>query len=425
MSTSTETNLAEVVGEAEKLLADGSARSRSLVAAAIARLGDLPRMTAAQRAEWRKLVELFARDKDTVVRAVLAETVKRNPNMPAGAAEQLARDVIDVARPILAHCESLSDETLIDLVEEGDVQKQDAIVGRRHISEEVARVIIDECEQAQVARLAANNGAELSEDDLERMLERFDNAWPVVTGLAKRDALPPAVAEKVVARVSSRLKANLLAGALPSRVAEAPDQEVAGGPAAGLEAGAVAAPVPPSRADVGPIRDTVMRRPQATEARTGAPGDRRMVARTGMATQAYCAMDDSRALARQMHQQGKLKPIDALKALCTGDLAFFEAALAARADMPLGTVQSMLHDPRVGGFTSVNEKARIPGTFVPVVRAAIAAIAETPFDAMPGDRQRFVDTVIARVLTQVDEIGGDMLEFLAEQFAPERPASAP
>ena len=119
-----------------------------------------------------------------------------------------------------------------------------------------------------------------------------------------------------------------------------------------------------------------------------------------------------------------MKPLDALKALCTGDLAFFESALAARASMPLATGQSMLHDPRVGGFNSINEKARIPGTFLPVVRSAIAAIAETPFDGMPGDRARFVDIVIARILTQVDEIGADLLEFLTEQFEPGAEAAA-
>jgi hypothetical protein len=37
---------------------------------------------------------------------------------------------------------------------------------------------------------------------------------------------------------------------------------------------------------------------------------------------------------------------------------------------------------------------------------------------MPGDRDRFVETVIARILTQVDEIGADLLEFLAARFQP-------
>jgi uncharacterized protein (DUF2336 family) len=411
MSTGSGTTLGAVVEEAQKLLADGSTRSRSLVAAAIARLGDLPRMTPTQREEWRRLVEIFARDRDTVVRAVLAETVKRNPNIPAGAAEQMARDVIDVARPILAHCEALSDEVLIELVEEGDHDKQDAIVARQHISEGLARVIIDECEQSQVARLAANNGAELSEDDLERILERFDNAWPVVTGLAKRDSLPPAVAAKVVARVTSRLKAGIRVPEAAPRAVDAGPPPDAAGPMAAVAADAapVAAPAAPAAMRASPGRAEAVRRPKPV--------------RVGMAAESYCMVEEARTLARQMHQQGKLKPIDALKAVCTGDLAFFEAAIAARADMPLGTVQSMLHDPRVGGFTSVTEKARIPGTFLPLVRAALAAIAETPFDGMPGDRQRFVDTVIARVLTQVDEVGGEMLEFLVDQFAPASPAA--
>ena len=409
-------SLSGVVEEAEKLLTDGSSRSRSLVAAAVGKMGDLPGMTAVQRGEWHKLVGLFARDRETVVRAVLAETVKRNPNMPVDVAERMARDVVEVARPILTHCEVLTDDFLIDLVEEGNTDKQDAIIGRRRISEALSQVIIDECEQGQVARLAANNGAELSERNLERILERFENAWPVVTGLAKRKTLPPSVAEKVVAKVSTRLKANLRdrgelarlssaepgAAAAPPQIAPAPAASVPVPPAPAGPAVAPPAPVPAPAPAAAPVR----------------------IVRSGMAAGTYRLAESSRALARQMHQQGKLKPVDALKALCTGDLPFFESALAARANMPLATVQSMLHDARVNGFHSINEKAKIPGTFLPTIRAAITAIAETPFDGMPGDRQRYVDVVIARILTQVDEMGADMLEFLGEQFAPAQDAAA-
>ena len=63
--------------EAERLLADGSPSSRSLVAAAVAKIGELPRLKTTQVEEWRHLVDFCARDPATVVRAVLAETVKR------------------------------------------------------------------------------------------------------------------------------------------------------------------------------------------------------------------------------------------------------------------------------------------------------------------------------------------------------------
>jgi uncharacterized protein (DUF2336 family) len=380
--------LEALVDEAERLLADGSPSSRSLVAAAVAKIGELPRLKTTQVEEWRHLVDFFARDPATVVRAVLAETVKRNANVSAGTAERLAHDVIDVARPILAHSDLLSDTVLIDVIAGGDPQKQDAIAGRSHVSEDVSRVIIDGCAQAPVARLAANKGAVLSDADLERILERFEDAWPVLVALAKRDRLPASVAEKVIARVSNRLNANYR-GANPSAEATVPSPSAPASDATPIEQVAAMTSAPVS--------------PQATRAGEGA---------------AFRPAEASRALARQWHQQGKLSPLLALKALCTGDLAFFETAVSLRSGLPLPTVQSMLHDPRVRGFNSVNEKARIPGTFLPVIRAALSAIAETPFDGMPGDRDRFVETVIARILTQVDEIGADLLEFLAARFQP-------
>jgi uncharacterized protein (DUF2336 family) len=210
----------------------------------------------------------------------------------------------------------------------------------------------------------------------------------VLVALAKRDRLPASVAEKVIARVSNRLNANYR-GANPSAEATVPSPSAPASDATPIEQVAAMTSAPVS--------------PQATRAGEGA---------------AFRPAEASRALARQWHQQGKLSPLLALKALCTGDLAFFETAVSLRSGLPLPTVQSMLHDPRVRGFNSVNEKARIPGTFLPVIRAALSAIAETPFDGMPGDRDRFVETVIARILTQVDEIGADLLEFLAARFQP-------
>lgn len=393
--------LEAIVDEAERLLADGSPSSRSLVAAAVAKIGELPRLKEAQVEEWRHLVDLFARDPATVVRAVLAETVKRNDKVSAETAERLAHDVIDVARPILTHSDRLSDAVLIDVIAEGDPQKQVAIAGRSHVSEEVSRVIIADGAQAPVARLAANKGASLSDADLERILERFEDAWPVLVALAKRDRLPAAVAEKVVARVSSRLNANFR-GTSPSAEPAAPAPELAP-----VDAITPAEPM---------VADEIPAPIEAVPAGRSAPGVA-PAARPREAA-AFRPADAARTAARQLHHQGKLSPLLALKALCTGDLAFFEMALSLRSGLPLQTVQSMLHDPRVRGFNSVNEKARIPGTFLPVIRAALSAIAETPFDGMPGDRDRFVESVIARILTQVDEIGAELLEFLAARFKP-------
>ena len=54
----------------------------------------------------------------------------------------------------------------------------------------------------------------------------------------------------------------------------------------------------------------------------------------------------------------------------------------------------------------------MPADALAAIQAALAASAETPFDGQPEDRSRRVQRVIERVLTQVEDVGADTLDFL-------------
>ncbi|MFM8681556.1 MAG: DUF2336 domain-containing protein [Alphaproteobacteria bacterium] len=110
-----------------------------------------------------------------------------------------------------------------------------------------------------------------------------------------------------------------------------------------------------------------------------------------------------------MNQSGKLTPTAAIRSLCMGDQAFFEAA--AHRDRGLGAdaVQEAFADPAGTGLSSACQKAGIPLSQMPVVRAALKAIADTPFE---GDPAAHMQRVISRVLTQVEDIGAETLDFL-------------
>ena len=60
------------LGDVERLLSDGSPGSRSMVATAVARMGEVPALSTAQREAWEDVVRMFARDAEMVVRAALA-----------------------------------------------------------------------------------------------------------------------------------------------------------------------------------------------------------------------------------------------------------------------------------------------------------------------------------------------------------------
>jgi uncharacterized protein (DUF2336 family) len=363
--------------DVERLLADGSPQTRAATAAKVATLVDIPTLGLQQRRELEGVVRLFARDAELMVRAALADQLKSSPFLPVDVAEALARDAAAVADPILGFSEVLSDEFLIEIVSAGDGGKQLAIAGRKAVSTELSGALIEKGVEDAVARLASNEGAAIADTGFERMLERFATSTSVATGLAQRQSLPPTVAEKVIARVSDQLSAELVARhSLPENIA-------------------------------GKLVD---------EARE-------------KATAGYAAMigevEASRDLARQMHQAGKLTPSIALRSLCMGDLAFFEAAVSLRAGLPLASTQTLLHDIGGRGLKAVTERAQIPPAFLPAIRAAIIAIRETSYDGMPGDRVRFMKRVIARVLTQIEEMGAETLDYLMAKLAEPVPATGP
>jgi len=362
--------------DVERLLADGSPRARAATAAKVATLVDLPSLGTAQRRELETVLRMFARDAEMMVRAALAEQLKASRHLPLDVAESLARDAVDVARPILSFSDLLPDSLLIEIVSAGDAAKQFAIAGRPSVSEAVGVALIEDGSEAAVARLASNDGAKIAESGFERMLERFATSTSVVSGLANRTQLPPTIAERVIARVSEHLSADLVARhALPAGIASQ-------------------------------LVD------QARE----------------KATAGYAAIigeaDASRDLARQLYQSGKLTPSIALRSLCMGDLPFFEASVSLKAGIPLGSAQTLIADVAGRGLKAVAERAQLPPSFLPAVRAAVIAIRETNYDGLPGDRVRFMKRIIERVLTQIEEVGAETLDYLLAKLAEPEPAAA-
>lgn len=360
----------------ERLLADGSPHARAATASKVATLVDLPSLGAAQRRELEMVLRMFARDAELMVRAALAEQLKASRHLPLDVAETLARDAVDVARPILSFSDVLPDALLIEIVNSGDGGKQLAIAGRATVSEAVSSALIEEGSEAAVVRLASNDGAAIADGGFDRMLERFAGSTAVATGLANRAQLPPTVAERVIARVSDRLSADLVARhALPAEIAEQ-------------------------------LVD------QARE----------------KATAGYAAVigeaDASRDLARQLFHAGKLTPSLALRSLCMGDLPFFEASISLKAGIPLGSAQTLISDVGGRGLKAVAERAQLPPSFLPTVRAAVIAIRETNYDGLPGDRVRFMKRIIERVLTQIEEVGAETLDYLLAKLAEPEPAAA-
>jgi uncharacterized protein (DUF2336 family) len=137
-----------------------------------------------------------------------------------------------------------------------------------------------------------NTGAQISEKGLAKAIDRFSVSEPVQEAMVKRTILPVTIAERLTMQVSDRLRDYLVTHhELSSTVAA----------------------------------DLVL---QSRE-------------RTVVELASGSTEGEIERLVGQMHANGRLNPSIILRALCMGDVLFFETALAIRANIPILNARSL------------------------------------------------------------------------------------
>jgi uncharacterized protein (DUF2336 family) len=126
--------------------------------------------------------------------------------------------------------------------------------------------------------------------------------------------------------------------------------------------------------------------------------------------------EEMEKLVAQMNENGRLTPSIILRALCMGDVLFFEAALAVRAGIPLLNARILIHDGGQLGMKTLYDRATMPPNMMPVIRAALDVVHETEMDGAAHDMERYRARVIERVLTQFEDVGSDDFEYLLNKL---------
>lgn len=313
------------------------------------------------------IVRALARDVAEKVRASLSRGLRHSPHLPRDVALRLAQDIDFVALPMLADSLVLTDEDLIEIVRHGSSSKQEAIASRPNLTETVSDALITHGEEPAVAVLMANNTASIAEDSFNRAVTRFADSARVKEAMVLRDKLPITVAERLVTMVSKALQTHLV------KTHDLPPATVA---------------------------DIVLtsREHAIIHLSLGASDE------------------DLRQIVTQMQRNGRLTPSLILRALCTGDIAFFEAAMAAKSDVPLDNVQILIHEPSRRGLAALYRKAKMPETLYSAVLAAIDVVDETGFDGEARDLERFRSRVISRILTLVENVDPADADYLLDKL---------
>jgi uncharacterized protein (DUF2336 family) len=351
-----------------RLLAEPSAAVRAEVAHKLALDIDNTALSEAEVALANDIVRIMARDVEATVRRALSENLRRARHLPHDVALRLANDVEAVALPILSDSPVLTDADLVAIVRQGPSRKQEAVANRDEISEQVSDALITAGSEAAVATLMANASAQIAEAALDTAINRFADSERVKESIVHRANLPATISERLVVMVSDRLQSYLV------RHHELP---------------------------VSLATDLVL---QSRERAT-------LYFSLGSSEQ------ELERLVRQMHRNQRLTPLLVLRALCVGDLPFFEMAMAVMASIPVRNARILIHDAGPNGLTSLYEKAGMPRRLLSAVRVAVDVLHGTEFDGGERDRERFRSRVITRILTQFEDLPQEELDYLLDKLS--------
>jgi uncharacterized protein (DUF2336 family) len=324
-------------------------------------------LTPAEVQLGQDIVRILARDVEESVRAALSRGLRHSPHLPRDVARKLAEDVEFVALPMLADSLVLTDEDLIEIVRYGSSLKQEAIASRPNLTETVTGALIDHGGEPAVTVLMTNNTAAIADDKFDHAIARFAGSTKVTTAMVLRDRLPVTVAERLVTMVSKALQSHLV-----------------------------------KVHDLAPT----------TAANIVLASREHEIIRLSLGASDV----ELRHMVAQMQRNGRLTPSLILRALCTGDIAFFEAAMAARSDIPVDNAQILIHEASRRGLHALYRKAAMPEALYGAVRAAVEVVDETGFDGEPRDLERFRSRVITRVLTLVETVDPADADYLLDKL---------
>ena len=131
--------------------------------------------------------------------------------------------------------------------------------------------------------------------------------------------------------------------------------------------------------------------------------------------------DDMCGLVRHLRATGQLTAGLILRALLSGNLELFDAALAELSELPLARVSALLHDRGGASLQALLRRAGLPPSTFAAFQMALEVCQETGFVDSIGGAARLRRRMVERVLThcETDPQAAEPLLILLRRFATE------
>jgi uncharacterized protein (DUF2336 family) len=312
-------------------------------------------------------------DPSPLVRRALAEALASAPAAPPPVVLALAADQPDIAAIVLERSPLLLDADLVDMIGAGHSQIQAAIARRLDLPRPVAAAVAEVGGPEACLTLIENEFAEIATFSLARIAQRFGHLGAIREALFARSDVPAPIRQVLVVKLSETL--------------------------AGFAV---------SRAWLEETRAEHIAREACEKATVALAGISQSV--------------EVRPLVRHLRESGQLNPGFVLRALLSGHVLLFEEAVAELSGLPLSRVASLVHDRRGAGLRALYDKAGLPASMFPAVRAALETMQEAGFVSEIGGTTRLKRRMIERVLTACEAVTSSEIEpllVLLRRFATE------
>ena len=349
-----------------------SACERAEATRSLARAWLISDLSQDDRAAAEGALLMMLDDPSPLVRKAMAEVFARCAEAPPAIVQALSVDQPSVAMIVLEHSPLLIDADLVDIVATGNCEIQCAIARRVRLPASVCAAIAEVGSAASALELIENPYAELAPFSWDRIVERHGHLAAIRESMLVLSDLPAATRAALVAKLSETLAQFVVARNWLNAD----------------RAGRV-----------------------ASEARD----------RSTLNIAARSRGNDMRGLVRHLRETDQLTAGLVLRALLSGNLELFEAALSELSDLPQARVSSLLHERGGASLEALLRRAGLPESTFAAFRVALDVCHEIGFVDSAGTAARLRRRMVERVLTQCESDGSatEALLILLRRFATE------
>lgn len=166
---------------------------------------------APEMALFDDLLSQLAGDMEAAVRAELSTKIAERPDAPTRLVRKLAGDDIAVAEPLLRQSAALSEGDLIIVARSQGQDHLQALSRRPVVSQALSDVIVERGDDETLGVLVRNEGADLSRDAHERVVDRAAANPALQEAVVNRATLPVDLLNEMYFVVEARLRDKILA----------------------------------------------------------------------------------------------------------------------------------------------------------------------------------------------------------------------